>query len=33
LPQEWHRRFGPVLAELYSRIESAMAARNHQITG
>lgn len=32
-PHELHRRFGALLAELYSKIESAMAARNHQITG
>lgn len=28
-----HQRFGPVLAELHGKIEAAMAARNHQITG
>lgn len=27
------QRFGPVLNELYTKIEAAMAARNHQITG
>lgn len=28
-----HGRFGAVLADLYTKIEAAMAARNHQITG
>jgi|GEM_PF-5031256 len=32
-PHVLHQRFGATLSELYGKIEAAMAARNHQITG
>ncbi len=32
-PHALHQRYGTILGELYAKIESAMAARNHQITG